>query len=137
MIESYEQVARGIITIGGHVLVAQGIGDSFSHLPGGHVEAGEEPANALLRELREELGRDVSEVKYLGQLENTFDKGGTTIYETNHLFSAKLYPPLQNEALPQSKEAHLRFRWVPIQDLEAERLMPPAIIPYVASVGGV
>lgn len=132
----HESVARGIFCVGAHCLVARGKGESFSHLPGGHVEAGENPANALVREIREELGRDISDMQYLGQLENTYDRGGDTIYEVNHLFRARLYPPMREEALPQAKEDHLSFRWVPIQDLEAERLMPPAIIPYVVGVGG-
>jgi 8-oxo-dGTP pyrophosphatase MutT (NUDIX family) len=58
-------VARAVITLGQMLLVAQGGDEGFVHLPGGHVEAGEEPADCVVRELREELGREVSSCQKL------------------------------------------------------------------------
>lgn len=132
-----EEVARAIITLGNQVLVCRGQGQSFTHLPGGHVEAGENPASALLRELREELGRDATEVRSLGILENVYDKQGTTIHETQHLFAVKLFPVLA-EQVPERKEPWLEVLWAPIQDLNRPEinLMPPSVIPYVMQVAG-
>ena len=42
--EEHVTVARAIITLGNMLLVAQGGDEGFCHLPGGHCEAGEEPA---------------------------------------------------------------------------------------------
>jgi len=135
MTRRFESVARAIITIGGQVLCCRGRGESFWHLPGGHIEAGEEPADALMRELREELGRDLSELRPVGQLENTFTARGDTIIETNYLFAVKLLPAA-TEVPPVAQEAHLELRWVPIHELSRVRLMPPAVYPFVAQVGG-
>ena len=62
-------VTAGVIERDGRVLVCRRRADQFHPLkwefPGGKVEAGEEPAAALGRELREELGittRDIEEI---------------------------------------------------------------------------
>src|ERR1051325_7196855 len=57
--------ACALIDADGRVLIAQRpVGKALADLwefPGGKVEAGERPEEALIRELREELGIDVSE----------------------------------------------------------------------------
>lgn len=135
MQERLEITARGIVTIGNQLLVAQGVHDPFCHLPGGHVEAGEHPADALIRELREETGREVSRVVPITVLENIFDKGATRVHEQMHLYAVTLYPVLL-EHPPRSREDHLRFRWIPLHDMAQARLMPPAVHDYVRRVGG-
>ena len=135
---SYEVVSRAVICIGGMVLVAQGIGDTFTHLPGGHVEAGEIPGDALTREVREELGREVSEVRFLGTFQNTYDdRAGRHVEEENHVFAVKLYPVLQ-EVPAEARESHLKLRWVAIGDLARPdvNLLPPAIRGYVELASG-
>lgn len=65
-------------------------------LPGGKIEAGEEPEQAALREITEELGVTVSIVKKLG--EKSFDEDG---YEMDyHWFLATV-----TEGVPTLQEA--------------------------------
>ena len=70
MPDETREVARGIIALGNMLLVAQGRDESFCHLPGGAIEAGEEPADCLVRELREELGREISSLQPVIKLDN-------------------------------------------------------------------
>ena len=133
--ECVEITARGIITIGGFLLVAQGREDGFCHLPGGHVEAGEAPANALQRELQEELGRTCSALLPVAVLQNCFDKGATRIREEMWLYACTLFPVLQ-EIPPRSREDWLTFRWISLTDLAREKLLPPAVYPYCYLIGG-
>lgn len=133
--ERHEITARAIITIGGFLLVAQGRDDGFCHLPGGHVEAGEAPGDALQRELHEELGRTCSTMVPVTVLQNVFDKGATRIREEMHLFACTLFPILQ-EIPPRSLEDWLMFRWVPLVDLAREKLLPPAVYSYCYLIGG-
>lgn len=128
--------ARAIITIADRVLLAQGKDDHFFHAPGGHVEAGELPANALRRELREELGRDIGDLVFLGTLENVFDNREDDVeHETMYVFRATLYPGLFDN-LPESQEDWLRFRWVQMTDLRKVNLLPPTLDQWIMRVGG-
>ncbi len=57
------QVVAAVIERGGHILIGQRKRDAAKHalkweFPGGKVEDGETPADALMRELREELAID-------------------------------------------------------------------------------
>jgi 8-oxo-dGTP diphosphatase len=57
--------------------------------PGGHVEHGENPRDAIVRELREEFEIEVAELKQLAVLQENED-GVRGIY---HAFTAKLATP--------------------------------------------
>ena len=130
-----EYTARAIITLGSYVLLARGKQDSFWHVPGGHVEAGELPADALKRELREELGRDVSDLRYVTTIANRFSRGSTTIDESMTLFKATLFPVI-SESPPQSMEDHLVFAWIPVAGLWDVNLMPPIMKDWIGYAAG-
>jgi 8-oxo-dGTP pyrophosphatase MutT (NUDIX family) len=71
--------ARGVkcvLTRQGEVLlVRHTYGDTTSwELPGGGVKRGEEPADAARREVREELGLDIGDWNYLGELFARIDR---------------------------------------------------------------
>lgn len=51
---------KAIIFKGGEVLIVRSVGDTTTwELPGGRLQAGEDPKSGLARELREELGVEV------------------------------------------------------------------------------
>lgn len=130
-----EAVARAIITVGRQVLCCQGQGQAFYHLPGGHLEAGEQPIDALIRELREELGREVSRVEAVGVFDHIYERGRDTIQETNHIFAVRLFP-VMGEQVPRAQERHLSCAWIELDQLDAKRLRPPAVHTLVHLVGG-
>ena len=37
---------------------------SYYHIPGGHIEIGEDSKQAVIREIKEEIGCDVQEANY-------------------------------------------------------------------------
>lgn len=127
-------VARAVILLGNKLLVCQGKGETFCHLPGGHIEAGEIPGNTLRRELLEELGRPVQDAVFLGEFDNVYQWTGDGkehgIHEHNYLFKVKLYPVLQ-EMAPRSPEKHLRLKWIDLQDMQKEQLLPPLVHDWI------
>ncbi len=90
--------------------------------PGGKVEAGERPETALIRELKEELAIDVTEV-CLAPL--TF---ASHVYQDFHLLMP-LYVCRRWKGLVRAAEGQ-ELRWVKPLKLR-ELAMPPADIPLI------
>jgi len=59
---------KAIIEKDGKILVCRGIGDKVWEFPGGRLHAGEDPTEGLVREIKEELGINITNVKpfYVG-----------------------------------------------------------------------
>ena len=60
---------------------------------GGGIEFGERSADAFVREMREELGAEVTAVRYLGMLENIFTHAGKRGHEYALLYAARFVAP--------------------------------------------
>ena len=120
-------VAVALIDVDGRVLVGQRPdGKQLAGLwefPGGKVEPGERPEAALIRELREELGIEVSE-SCLSPFVFT-----SHAYDSFHLLMP-LYLCRRWSGVVQARE-HAALKWVRPSQL-AELPMPPADEPLVA-----
>lgn len=79
-------------------------------LPGGYVEEGESPLDALHREVREELATDIPEPQFVGVYYKTYESN------MNLIFRGALGP--QNP-VPDGKEV-LDCRYFSLSDLPAE-----------------
>ena len=64
-------------------------GSSFYRPLGGQIEAGETPEQALVREMREELGEEIRIVRALGVLDNRFVFEGRPGWEQVHVLEAE------------------------------------------------
>lgn len=117
-----EVLARGLVRRDSQVLLARPTGEDWWFLPGGHVEPGEPAADALVRELREELGVTAEVGEILACAENFYQDAAGSHHELNVVFRAVI-PPGDVE----SREAHLEFGWVDDDEVGREEVRPPAV----------
>lgn len=122
-------VACALIDQDNRVLVAQRPeGGTMAHLwefPGGKLEVGETPEQALIRELDEELGIKVRKHCLAALSFASFS------YEKFHILMP-LYICRRFEGVPQAC-VHRALRWVRAPDLY-ELDMPPADAPLIAAL---
>lgn len=118
--------AVALVDVDGRVLLAQRPeGRSMAGLwefPGGKVETGETPEQALIRELQEELGINTW-ASCLAPL--TF---ASHAYETFHLLMP-LFVCRKWDGIPHSREGQT-LKWVQPKDLRSYP-MPPADVPLL------
>ena len=68
-------------------------GSTFYRPLGGQIEAGEDPEQALVREMREELGEEIRVVRHLGDLDNRFVFEGRPGWEQVAVLEAEFLTP--------------------------------------------
>lgn len=123
-----QEVAVGVLTEARRVFIGQRRATAryggMWEFPGGKIERGESPVGALSRELREELGIEIAEPRYLGTVEHRYDDGGTfrvwyyRVEQWHGAFNIDLWE---------------RVAWVSIEELpsyalfEANRAILPAL----------
>jgi ADP-ribose pyrophosphatase YjhB (NUDIX family) len=112
-------LARGIIKDGSKLLVCKNNTNTF--LPGGHLEFNENLTMALEREVNEELGLECIVEKYIGCMESIWEERNTYNQEINHLFLVKGIT--QRDEI-KSKEKHIKFCWIEVEDMEKENFLP-------------
>ena len=132
-----ETIARGVCVRDGKLLLCRAAGGSSTYLPGGHIEFGETGRQALVREVKEELGVESSTGAFLGVVENTFLQHGKPHAEINLVYELELgtgnggledwrvgglgeLPPLN------SQEDWIEFEWCDLNRLDEANLLPPA-----------
>mgnify|MGYP001576033307 CR=1 FL=1 len=100
------------------ILLLHRIKTDWFELPGGQVEAGETPAIAAQRELKEELSCDVSLGEKIGA-KNFVENGQTMEYQW---FRASI--PEDQMPIIGEPEKFDRFEWISIYELALHKLSP-------------
>ena len=96
-------------------------GEPFARMLGGHVEFGESGRDTVVRELREELGASVTDVRWFGSLENHFEYDGEMGHEIVMIFTATLQDSnlYDRESLMVTEGQHqLIATWESLKDLD-------------------
>jgi len=100
-------------------------GELFHRPLGGHVEFGEYAEHTVRRELLEEIGQSLSEVKLLGVVENIFDWADSRAHEIVFVFGASFqddsaYDIAEQRILDQAADDETLVRW-----RDADAVSPP------------
>lgn len=131
MAPQHHKTARGILARRGSIVVMKGNDETFCHLPGGHIDRGEEAIEALAREVREELALTLSFIRWVAKIEN--DWPGTNIHESMDLYEIQTWP---STAPLAAQESHLTAFWYPWHKVAEIDLRPPLAWPWIARIGG-
>ena len=123
---THEVIARGIILHKGKILLCKPVGKARSYLPGGHIDPGETGAQAVLRELIEELGVTAEIVRFLGVAEFSYGEDEDRIDEINLCYELHVaeWEGLDDEPATPSKESWIEFLWAPLDELAAQGFQP-------------
>ncbi len=124
--------AGAIALEAGHILLHRLEGDMFWALPGGRVEVGEEGAQTIVREFKEELALTVTCNELLGIGENFFEYEGEPHHEIGLYFSVSLpgdSPVRDTERSHVGVEGdrRLEFKWFRLSALRDIDFRPTAL----------
>jgi 8-oxo-dGTP diphosphatase len=120
-------VAAALIDDAGRVLIAQRPAGKHMagwwEFPGGKVASGESDADALVRELREELGVEARADRELARLQHEYP---------DRIIDLVLWRATLVRGIPQGLDGQ-QLKWVDCQSLGDERLLP-ADAPFIEAL---
>ncbi len=139
-------LAIAVFREGDRILVARGVdpatGEPFYRPLGGGVEFGERAETALRREMAEELGGTIEDVRLMGVLENIFEYAGRPGHEIIFVFDARFSDPswyLRPELpVTEAGTGWEPARWISIEALSSgpERLVPSGLLALLGTRTG-
>ena len=86
-------------------------------LPGGFVDNGESGEQGIIREIKEETGLEVKEVKYLFSIPNIYRYSGMDIHTLDMFYLCRV----EEEAVVQAGDDAAECTWVPLREVYVER----------------
>ena len=122
----------GIIKQENNFLIMRVDNTPYYHIPGGHIEIGEDSKQAIIREMKEEIGYDVQETNLFAIQENFWTKNNKKchgiefyyIIKLKHRLEIKDYQRLEND---KGEEKLLDIKWATLEELKDIDLRPSNI----------
>lgn len=129
MVELRQQVrVGGVAVVEGKLLLGRMRQAGWWCVPGGRIEAGESGAQALSRELREELPTTAGEVGPLcAVIETAFTHADVHYQEVGLYFRIEGLQPSEAGLTGREGELELVFHWWPLIELDQVDVRPPPL----------
>lgn len=123
--------AAGIMIHNGKILVHKNIDSNHYALIGGRVEIGENSADTIKREIREELGKEIEITGYISTIENFFEMKGSKYHEIMfvHKIEFKNEEDKKIEYTMKNVEGkdYLQYEWIELDKIDEYPLVPKVI----------
>lgn len=127
--EEFHVRTCGIIKQENKFLIMRVNKSDYYHIPGGHIEIGEDSEQALIREIKEEIGCDVQKASLFAIQENFWIRNSRSchgiefyyIMESKQQLEMKDYEKIE---IDKGEEKMLEFMWVTAEELKNIDLKP-------------
>lgn len=102
---------------------------SYFHIPGGHIEIGEDSEQAIIREIKEEIGCDIQETNLFAIQENFWQRNNKNCHGIEFYYIIKPKNNLemkdyQKIEIDKGEEKLLDFKWCTQEELKDIDLRP-------------
>ncbi len=130
--EEFHGRTCGIIKQENKFLIMRVNQTSYFHIPGGHIEIGENSEQAIIREIKEEIGCDVQEANLFTIQENFWQRNNKKCHGIEFYYIIKPKCELemkdyQRIEIDKGEEKLLDFKWVTLEELKNIDLRPSNI----------
>ncbi len=127
----------GCIVKDNKVLCAQMCENKFLCLPGGHIEFGESTKEAVIREMKEEVGFDCKILNLICVIESFYQAKDKKVHEICYFY---LMEPLKNivtqdyirEENDKGELKRIKFKWVELENLKKVDFRPQILTDKLA-----
>jgi len=114
----------GIALCNNQVMLNKGAKESYWFIPGGRIEEGEDSQTALLREMREEIGQDITILGMACSIENFFINKGKKNHEIGIYYTIDVPEPWEGSRYIKDGNGKLEYKWLHIDELGKESIYP-------------
>ena len=123
--------AAGVMIHNGKVLVHKNMNSNHYALIGGRVEIGENSADTVRREIKEELGKDVQITGYVSTIENFFEMKGSKYHEIMFVhrieFTDEEDKKIEYTMKNIEGKDYLQYEWIELSKIDQYPLLPEAV----------
>lgn len=123
--------AAAIIEHEGKILAHRNLNSNHYALLGGRIEIGENSAETVKRELKEETGKEIEITGYIATIENFFELKGEKYHEIMFVHKAEFKNKEDKNLTETMKNIegkdYLQYEWLDINKLENYPLKPESI----------
>ena len=132
-IEDYKLNVRaaGVIIHNGKILTHRNANSDHYALIGGRVEIGENSADTVKREIKEELGKEVKITGYIATVENFFEINGLKYHEIMFVHKVEFAKEEDKKIGYNLKniegKEYLKYEWLDLDKIEEYPILPKAI----------
>ena len=126
--------AAGVMIHNGKILAHKNGKSGHYALIGGRVEIGENSADTIKREIKEELGKKIEITGYISTIENFFEAKGSKYHEIMFVHKIEFVNEEDKKIEYTMKnmegriESDIHYEWIEIDELEKYPLKPQKII---------
>ena len=123
--------AAGVIIHNGKILLHRNVNSDHYALIGGRVEIGENSADTVKREIKEELGKDIEITGYISTIENFFEMEGSKYHEIMFVhkieFTNEEDKKIEHIMKNVEGKDYLQYEWIDLDKIDEYPVLPKAI----------